>query len=156
MSALSTVVIGVGNGLRSDDGVGLYVARLVGELAIEGVTVIEGIGDGYALVEAWGDCDKAIVVDCTVSGNATGKILRFDALCESIPVDLFNGYSTHSISVVDAVELGKVLGRVPQSLIIYGIEGEDVSPGEGLTPKVGEAATHVAGLIAEELSVNTN
>jgi hydrogenase maturation protease len=156
MSVLSTVVIGVGNGLRSDDGVGLYVARLVNELAIEGVTVVEGVGDGYALVEAWSDCDRAIVIDCTVSGNTAGRIFRFDALCESIPADLFNGYSTHSISAVDAVELGKVLGRVPQSLIIYGIEGEDVSPGEGLTPKVGKAATRVAGLIAEELSVNTN
>jgi hydrogenase maturation protease len=154
VSASSTVVIGIGNSLRRDDGVGLCVASMIEELAIEGVTVIEGVGDGYALVEAWSDCNRAIVVDCTVSGNAAGRIFRFDALSESIPADLFNGYSTHSISAVDAVELGKVLGRVPQSLIIFGIEGEDVSPGEGLTPKVEEAAARVAGLIAEELSVN--
>ena len=156
MALLSTVVIGVGNGLRRDDGVGLYVARMVEELAIKDVTVIEGISDGYALVEAWNDFNRAIVVDCTVSGEAAGRIIRFDALSENIPTDLFNGYSTHSISVVDAVELGKVLGRIPHSLIIFGVEGEDILPGEGLTAKVEEAAARVAGLIAEELSVNTN
>ena len=156
MALLSTVVIGVGNGLRRDDGVGLDVARMVGELAIKDVTVIEGVGDGYALVEAWNDFDRAIVVDCTISGEAAGKIFRFNALSENIPTDLFNGYSTHSISVVDAVELGKVLGRIPHSLIIFGVEGKDISPGEGLTPKVKDAATRVAELIAEELSVNTN
>jgi hydrogenase maturation protease len=156
MSSPSTIVIGVGNGLRRDDGVGLYAARRIKELAIENVTVVEGIGDGYALVEAWSGCDRAVVVDCTVSGNEVGTVFRFDALNENIPADLFNGYSTHSISVVDAVELGKVLGRVPQSLIIFGIEGQDVSTGDRLTPEVEKAADHLIRLIIQELSEDTN
>jgi hydrogenase maturation protease len=153
MSSPSTVVIGIGNGMRRDDGVGLHVARMIGDLAIEGVTVIEGVGDGYALVEAWSGCDRAIIVDCTVSGKAAGTILRFDALSENIPADLFDGYSTHSISAVDAVELGKVLGKIPQSVVIFGIEGKDLSPGENLTPEVERAAGRVVEFIAEELSV---
>ena len=156
MSSSSTIVIGIGNGLRRDDGVGLYAAHMIKKLAIENVTVIEGIGDGYALLEAWSGCDRAIVVDCTISGKAVGTIFRFDALSENIPADLFNGYSTHSISVVDAVELGKVLGRVPQSLVIFGIEGQDVSPGDRLTPEVEKAADHLIRLITQELSVDTN
>ena len=152
MSSLSTVVIGIGNSLRRDDGVGLCVARMIKELSIVGVTVIEGVGDGYALVEAWSDFDRAFVVDCAVSGSAAGTVFRFDALRESIPADLFTGLSTHSISAVDAVELGKVVGKIPRSLVIFGIEGKDLSPSESLTPEVLEAAGRVVELIAVELS----
>lgn len=152
MSLLSTVVIGIGNSLRRDDGVGLYVASVIKELSIEGVTVIEGVGDGYALVEAWSNCDRAVVIDCTVSGSAAGTVFRFDALRESIPADLFKGLSTHCISAVDAIALGRILGKIPGSLVIFGIEGEDLSPGEQLTRQVEESADRVVDLIAEELS----
>lgn len=152
MSELSSIVIGIGNSLRNDDGVGLRVAHMIGDMAIKGVSVVEGIGDGYSLVDIWSKHDRAIVIDCTVSGNTPGKLFRFDALREEIPADLFNGYSTHSISVAEALELGKVLGKIPKNLIIYGIEGKDLSPGEILTPEVEDSAHRAVELIVEELT----
>jgi len=149
----SRVVIGIGNGYRGDDGVGVYVAALVSELASEAVPVFTGAADAAALLELWGPSSDVIIVDCTVSCGRAGTIRRFDALHETLPADLFAACSTHSIGIIEAVKLAQVLDRLPQRLVIYGIEGKDFSPGEVLSADV-EAAAHVAARrIVQELHV---
>jgi hydrogenase maturation protease len=86
-----------------------------------------------------------------VSQTKAGRTVRFDALTEKIPVELFAGYSTHSINIVTAIQLATVLGRLPRRLLVYGIEGEDLSFGEGLSPAVQKAAVTVAQDIVVEL-----
>jgi len=148
----SAVIVGIGNSVCKDDGVGLSVARAVRNLALGSVTVIEGISDGYSLIDIWHGFRKAIVIDCVVSGGVAGQIFRFDALNDDIPAGLFDGHSTHSISAIKAIALGRTLGRLPRSLILYGIEGKDFTAGESLTPEVAEAARQVAQQIVQELS----
>ena len=64
-------VIGVGNALRGDDAVGLEVTRLLEGTVPEGVDVLECEGEPVGLIDAWGDCELAFLVDATVSGAAT-------------------------------------------------------------------------------------
>ena len=151
MAESRTVVIGIGNAYRSDDAVGLHVAEQIRVLGLEGVTVIKGIGDGFAVVDAWSDFDRAFVIDCASSGAAPGTIFRFDALRETIPCELFSGLSTHSIAVNDAVALARLLGRLPAGLVVYGIEGENLSAGVELTPAVRRSAHRIARCIVEEI-----
>ena len=146
-----TVVVGIGNDFRRDDGVGLYVARLVREISIESIKIVIGIPDGYALMETWSVSSKVYVIDSTVSGALPGYIYRFDALRENIPTDIFTGYSTHSINLVQAIELARTMNRLPDSLIIYGIEGGDFSPGPQLSPEVERAARATSECIVNEL-----
>ena len=156
MAQHPVAVIGIGNAYRSDDAVGLYVAGQVRSHALKGVIVVDGIGDGYALIDAWSDSDWAFVIDCASSGAPPGTTFRFDALRETIPSDLFSGLSTHSIAVNDAIELARVLNRLPRGLVVYGIEAENSSTGSELTPVVQDSAHRVAKSIVEEIQALSN
>jgi len=147
----SIIVVGIGNEFRNDDGVGLYVSHSLREKTDEEIKVVNGVPDGFALIETWDESSHVIVIDCTASENIPGTIYRFDALKEKIPSGLFDGFSTHSISIVDAVEMAGTLGRLPKSLTVYGIEGNNYSPGRCLSPEVKIAAERLVDRILEEL-----
>jgi hydrogenase maturation protease len=139
------LVIGVGNEWRSDDGAGIALARLLAP-APPGVRVLAREGEPLDLIEEWTGAGEAIVVDAASSGAAPGTVHRLDARGGPLPVELF-GQSTHALSVAEAVELGRALGRLPERLLVLGIEGERFGAGNGLTPAV-EAAV---GRLAAEL-----
>jgi hydrogenase maturation protease len=145
------LVIGIGNDYRGDDAVGLYVARRIQEKGINGVEVIAGVSDGTSLIEAWEDAGRVYVIDCTVSGTRAGKIYRFDGVDETLPQALFPSYSTHAFNVGDTIRLAKSLGQLPQSLIIFGIEGKDFAAGVGLAERVKTAAEEVISSIIREI-----
>ncbi len=151
MEEYPITVVGIGNAYRSDDGIGLYVARQIESLALSGVKVVEGIGDGFALIDAWADSDHAFVIDCASSGAPPGTTYHFDPLCESIPSNLFSGLSTHSISVNEVIDLARVLNRLPRGLIVYGIEGKSFSAGIDLTPEVRQGANKIIERIVVDI-----
>lgn len=145
------LVVGIGNRYRRDDAVGLMVARLVGMQSPNGVTVIEGVYDAYTLIDEWGRSESVYMIDCAVSGLEAGFIHRFDMLRDTVPARMFACCSTHSFSLTGAVEAARVLGRLPRELILFGIEGSDVSRGFGLTAAVDAAARRLARSIVTEL-----
>lgn len=132
------MVIGIGNPYRRDDGVGLTAAREIQGRAGKGVSVIELDGEGAALLEAWRDAEAVFVVDAIRSGAEPGTLRILDAISQALPAEFFR-ISTHAFSLAEAVELGRALGRLPRQLIVFGVEGEDYSAGEGLTPNVRNA-----------------
>lgn len=148
------IVIGVGNELRGDDGVGLAVLRALRDrdLPANGgaVTLREASGEGATLMETWQDADVAILIDAVCSGGEPGTIYRFDAREQTLPSQFFN-YSTHAFSVAEAVELARALGQLPPHLIVYGIEGADYATGEGLSAPVDASVETVADQIVDDL-----
>ena len=145
-----TLVIGVGNAFRGDDGLGLIVAQRLRELALPGVTVLEQSGEGAALVESWEDAGRVIVVDAVSSGGEPGTIHRFEAAGQPLPA-LFSGGSSHAFGLAEAVELARQLNRLPPSLVIYGIEGKSFDLATGLSPEVEAAAKNVLDQIYQQL-----
>jgi hydrogenase maturation protease len=140
-------VIGVGNEWRGDDGAGIAVARLL-EPAPADVRVIAREGEPLDLIEEWTGTREAIVVDAAASGAEPGTVHALDATAGPLPVELF-GQSTHALSVAEAVELGRALGRLPERLTVLGIEGASFRAGNGLTPAVESAVTRVAAELRE-------
>jgi hydrogenase maturation protease len=140
---VTAVVVGVGNEWRRDDAAGLEVARRLraGNTSGGRVLVIEGEPSG--LLDTWEGEHEVIMVDAVSSGGRPGTVHRLDALARPLPPDLFRT-STHHLSVAEAVELGRVLGRLPERLEIYGIEGGDFAAGSGLTADVERAVERVA------------
>jgi hydrogenase maturation protease len=137
------ILIGVGNAWRGDDGAGLAVARRVRELSPAGVEVREVEGDATALVEAWSGAEGVVVVDAAESGAPPGTVRRFDAASQPLPVRGLRS-STHAFGVADAVELARALGRLPQRLDVYAIEGASFAAGERLSPAVERAVAELA------------
>jgi hydrogenase maturation protease len=138
------ILIGVGNGWRGDDGAGLAVARRVRELAPDGIEVREVEGDATALVDAWSGAEHVVVLDAAQSGAAPGTVQRFDARAQPLPVRSLRS-STHAFGVSDAVELARSLGRLPDRLEVYAIEGASFVAGDRLSPSVERAVAELAG-----------
>lgn len=129
------LVIGIGNELRSDDAAGLLVARQLKSLNLSGVQIREFTGDGAGMMDAWVGFPSVFVFDATSPTGQAGSIHRFEAHNQPLPAILFN-VSTHSFGLAEAVELGRRLKRIPTELIVYGIEGENFSIGQSVSPAV--------------------
>jgi hydrogenase maturation protease len=144
----NTLIIGIGNEYRRDDGVGLRVAReLRGRLPA--ITILELSGEGAALMDAWRDAGKVLLIDAVQTGAAAGTIFRLDAKARHIPSEFFH-YSTHAFGVAEAIGLARTLKQLPPRVLVYGIEGADFAAGTGLSPKVEASAARVTEQIARE------
>lgn len=144
------IVIGVGNDFRSDDGVGLLVARTLKAQAHGGLTVMEHSGEAAGLLEAWKGADTAILVDAVVTGAGPGTVYRFDPQVQAIPRVCFQ-CSTHAFGIPDAIALGRVMDLLPQRLVIFGVEAGTFEPGPALSGPVERAAGEVIARVLEEV-----
>ena len=144
------LVIGVGNEYRSDDAVGLVVARHLRKLSLENVTVIEESGEGANLMDSWKGADTVILIDAASSGAIPGTIHRIDVRAQRIPRGLFR-YSTHAFSVGEAVELARAMDRLPPQMFLYGIEGASFDEGLILSRVVEKSARRVIELVLEQI-----
>jgi len=150
----SALIIGIGNELRRDDGVGVEVARQIDELNIAGTRILLHSGEGASLLEHFQEADLILLVDAVKSDSPPGTVFYLDAGTSQIPGDFFN-YSTHAFSVAEAVEMARVLNKLPRRLLIYGIEGADFSAGIGLTEAVQLSVDNVVTRIERELRETT-
>lgn len=144
------LVMGVGNEVRSDDGVGPAVARALRGRAGATCRVLEHTGEPAGLLEAWQGAHTVILVDATAGGGAPGTVRRFEVGAEDIPREAFP-CSTHGFGMAEAIALARALGRLPRRLIIYGVEGRSFEPGGALSPPVRRAVPRVVRRLLEEL-----
>jgi hydrogenase maturation protease len=149
--ASKKLVIGIGNEFRGDDGAGLFVARKAAEILGGGATILESNGEGTELIDMWAGYDLVINIDAVHSDSEPGKIFRFDLPGDTIPRALFPGHSTHAFGLLEAIELGGALGRLPSKAIVYGIEGKSFETGEGLSPEVMKAAEQLLARLPDDI-----
>jgi hydrogenase maturation protease len=142
------LIIALGNLDRGDDAAGLLVARRLREL---GIGAREHTGEGLALLESWSGAAHVILIDTVLTGAPAGTIARFDGREARVVRDKLRA-STHAFGVAEALELGRVLGRLPESVTIYGIEGEQFDPGSRPSEAVLAAVEMLAMRISTELA----
>ena len=148
---MTTLVVGVGNAWRGDDAAGLEVAQLLRRAAPDGTQVVEHEGDPSGLIDAWEGEDEVVLVDAVSSGAPPGTVYRLNPLEKPLPAELFRR-STHQLGVAEAVEMARVLDRLPARLAVYGIEGRSFHAGEPLCPQVRQAVGRVASELAGRLT----
>ncbi|MBI5217119.1 MAG: hydrogenase maturation protease [Ignavibacteriae bacterium] len=148
---MKTLVIGIGNQFRSDDAIGILVAREVASLNIPDVEVIEHSGEGASLLETWMNYPTVIIIDAVVSGAETGTTHILDACQQNIPSEFFH-YSSHAFGLAEAVELARTLNKLPAQMTIFGVEGINYDFGESLSSKVLEAVPHLVEKIKYTLN----
>lgn len=145
------LLIGLGNPDRGDDGVGPYVARRVATAVPPDVTAITETGDPLALLDRWTDTDEVVLIDAAAPRGQAGRIHRLDPLAAPLPPDLAFA-STHTVGLAAALDLARVLGRLPARLVIYAIEAADFSPGAPLSPQVAAAADRLVPRLRAEFT----
>ncbi|MFC2004914.1 hydrogenase maturation protease [Chloroflexota bacterium] len=149
---MKTLVLGLGNPILSDDGIGPQIAKeLEGRLDQQEVTVAETSLAGLSLLDLLTGYDKAIIVDAIQTvGGKPGQIYQLDP-------EAFNATrhasSPHDINFATALEFGNRLGlALPQQIVIFAIEVHDASTfSEECTPKVREAIPVCVEMIIQEL-----
>lgn len=146
-----TVIIGMGNRLLSDDGVGFAVAVAVAE-RLKGrmnLTVTELHTGGIRLMEAMAGFTRAVVVDAMLSGAPPGTLQRFDP---KEFVTTKNTFSSHDTDFATAYDLGRMAGvLLPEQVSFWGIEAREFDLfGERFTAEVAAAVpVAVERIIAE-------
>jgi len=140
---LKTLVLGLGNPILSDDGVGLRIAREIGERCPD-VDVLEASAAGFRVADQIVGYDRLLIVDAIRSSEtAPGSLFRYT------PEDFqntLNFSSPHDMSFFEALELLKEYREtLPSEIIIYAVEVQDTETfSENCSPEV-EAA--IPGII---------
>ena len=143
---MKTLVIGSGNLLRSDDGVGIQVIEALRSAHdITGIDLLEAVS-GIDIIGAVQGYDKVIIVDAIQSGAPSGTVHEFslDALGDP------GAFSSHGMDFASLIKLGRGIypGKMPEDITVLAVEAKDVMTiSDTCTPKVTEAVEKVIGMI---------
>lgn len=143
-------VIGIGNGFRNDDGIGLLAARQLETLQIPGVDVVTLTGDGGDLLRVWDKKSTTYLIDAVASDSPGGTVHRIDLNLQLLSPEMFR-HSSHAFGVADSVELARILGTLPERCILFGIEGGDFGMGTTISPAVTRGADETVKTIRGEI-----
>ncbi len=146
------VVLGIGNRLMGDDGFGPRIIEALEKQGLpENVELIDAGVGGIAILSWIENADKIIIVDSVQTNNEPpGTVYRFTDK-ELPPSDMFM-LSLHDLNLIDTINIGKVVQKMPDEIVILGVEVKRVAQFEDkLTSEVEAAMAEVLDLVMEEI-----
>lgn len=149
----TTLVVGLGNPILGDDGVGWRVAEQVRErLDDPDVDVLCLSLGGLALMEHLAGYRRAVIVDAVSGGAPPGSLYRMSAR-ELDGLGVRHTASVHDMNLTNALSLGRELGiDVPDEIHVVGVEAEpDFDFGEALSEPVANAIPAATGAVLDWL-----
>ncbi|MCB9641257.1 MAG: hydrogenase maturation protease [Myxococcales bacterium] len=144
-------LFGIGNPFRSDDAVGRLVAQQLQALTSPSIGIYESDGDGAKLIDEWQGAETVYLVDAVSSSQSPGTLHRYEAHEQPLPQAIF-GRSTHHWGMADAIEMARVLRKLPPRIVVYGIEAANFAYGLELSPAVQAALPELLKRLRDELS----
>lgn len=145
------MVLGVGNLLLTDEGVGIHAIETLLERYefSQNVSIEDGGVLGMNLLGIISEADQLIVVDAIKNGGAPGALHRLAG--DDIPKRILAKNSLHQVDLLEALTLCQALDKVPETVIV-GIEPEDIETlGLELTPPVQEKMDDLIAMVLKEL-----
>lgn len=134
MTPNNFLILGVGNLLRRDDGVGLTAIKLLRQKNLSNVDLVDGGVDGLGLIDVIKKYPHALIIDAVDMQLTPGSVKLFAA--NEAKINIKNdALSTHGFGVAEVIGLLEKLGCKTEIKII-GIQPQDISFGEGLTEVV--------------------
>jgi hydrogenase maturation protease len=145
------LVLGIGNPLMGDDGVGNQVIELLAEENLPPNVRIEDAGlPGWGLPAWFEGWSNVILVDAVQMGRSPGYWRRFRP--EELQIELENdALSLHQPDLACGLALAQALDLLPENLLLYGVEPADVNPGQALSPAVRNSLPDVVASILNDL-----
>ncbi len=152
MSVPSIVILGVGNMLMSDEGVGVHtVAALEKEYDFaENVRCVDG---GTSTNELLGDLenlDHLIVIDAVSAGIEPGDMVRLEGA--AVPAAFTTKLSPHQVGISDLLATLTFMGRAPKNVLLLGVEPVRLTLDMDLSPKVLARVPELCAQVVEELA----
>lgn len=137
MNRSSTLVLGIGNTLLTDEGVGVHVIIRLAEkhAGMPGVTFLDGGTLSFSLAGQLASHDQLIVVDAAYSGKSPGSVVCY----EQEDMEKYmkgNRKSVHEVGLGDLLDMARLAGHYPGRCALIGIEPFSMEWGETLSPVV--------------------
>ena len=146
-----TLVLGLGNPLLGDEGIGVRVAEELKRLELpDGVSVVEGGTAGLRLIGLMEGYQRVIIVDAAEMGQPPGHVVRFtpsEVHFKTVETPL----SLHQIGLVEALALAEALEVAPDELVIIGVQPGRIEEGVGLSSEVEGAIPQIVRMVLDEL-----
>jgi len=150
---LRTLVLGLGNPILGDDGVGNRIAEILqGKIQDPEVTVTETNAVGLNLLDLFVGYQRAIIIDAVLTREGkVGQVHRLTPEDFRLSQHLC---SPHDVDFASALELGKRLGlSLPEEIIIFAVEVAAITTfSESLTPEVEMVVPQVVQTVLDELA----
>jgi hydrogenase maturation protease len=144
------LVLGLGNILCGDDGLGVEAVRRLDERweAPEGVLVLDGGTLGLSLLPHLEDAERAILVDAIRDDAAPGSFVRLEG--EDVAPAVAARLSPHQIGVLDLLEGARWRGRTPEVVRLLGLVPETLELGLSRSPAVEACLDELVLRVLEE------
>ena len=148
------VVVGIGNILKTDEGIGVRILQELYKCADEfpSVDFVDLGSGGMGLLHTIAHRTKAVIIDCAFMGKAAGTINRF-APEQVATQKLLAGVSLHEGDVLNILALSRRLREAPKEIVIFGIEPYSIDPGEDLSTELEKRLGTYVSQIKEELLI---
>lgn len=150
-AAHHTVVIGLGNTLMGDDGLGVAaVARLSDEWILPpNVELVFGDNWGLALLPAIEDAGRVLLVDAIDAGVAPGSDVRIER--NALPRYFSTKLSPHQVDLREVLALAEIRGRLPAEIVAIGLQPACISWAQGLSEVVADGLDRLVGCVIDQL-----
>lgn len=149
---MKVVVLGVGNTILADEGVGVRVVEaLEREYRLpEGVVVIDAGTSGMEMLEDMSHLDFLLVVDAIAAGKTPGDLVRLSG--EEVPVFFRRNLSPHGIGLSDVLASLEFLGAEPKETVILGVQPVSMELSTELTPTIAGRVPELLAQVVAELT----
>ena len=146
----SLLVLGLGNVLLEDDGVGsAAVAQLLERFhAPAGVRVLDGGTLGLSLLPYFDEADSVVLVDAVRADGSPGTLVRLDG--DDVQPAVATRLSPHQVGVADLLDGARWLDRYPRRVVLLGLIPQSIDLGLGLSPAVRASLPDLVALVVDE------
>jgi hydrogenase maturation protease len=147
-----TIVLGLGNPLMADEGIGTRLVELLAEKYPDfpDVDFTDAGTGGMALMTHFSGRKKAILIDCALMGTEPGTIIRFTPE-DVTTVKKLAHQSLHEADILKIIELAKQFGECPDEIVLFGIEPVVIEQRMELSPQLENNLGDYVAKITEEL-----
>lgn len=149
------LLIGLGNILRRDEGIGVVVAQRFARLRLPcDVQVHEAGTHAFDLADLMVGRQLVVVVDALKADGPPGAVYRFSP--GQVRAHVRSGLSLHDLHLLDALDETCLLGAPPRTVVVFAVQVADISTGLGLSGPVRRAAPGLMMVVARELGLDAS
>jgi hydrogenase maturation protease len=145
------VIIGVGNLLLKDEGVGVHVAQELQKKDLpSAVEVHDGGVAGIGLLDFFQGASKVLLIDAADMNLDAGAVVRFTPEEVAGKID-GPRFSAHEVGVLEILDLARALDQYPPEVVIFGIQPKEIAWGTELSPEVQASIPKAVEAVWEEI-----
>jgi hydrogenase maturation protease len=147
---MTTLVLGLGNLVHSDDGLGVHaIQSLTNDPRIPAdVVLMDGGTQGLSLLAHISSFQRLLVIDALDVAEAPGTVLRLEGQAlKNLP----GKASVHQLGFADLMVALELLGDLPEEIVLLGVQPLSTEWSTELTPPVREALEPLLDAVVEQL-----